>query len=164
MLATPSHLATPTPPYHSCPNSIQSLSGGSLVVPSSAFAISHQIFPNSISYARVQPEACRSAHRHWLSDSYCEAVDNAVSSRCYCSAQALSLTISGPFRNGTDTRRQTGHALQPLTRPKTYQLETWLNKPETHEQAMMGEKTTRTFAKTMNFLEEMEKRVDGDTK
>ena len=29
---------------------------------------------------------------------------------------------------------------------------------------MMGEKTSRTFAKTMNFLEEMEKRVDGDGK
>ena len=29
---------------------------------------------------------------------------------------------------------------------------------------MMGEKTSRTFAKTMNFLEEMEKRVDSDGK
>ena len=29
---------------------------------------------------------------------------------------------------------------------------------------MVGEKTSRTLAKTMSFLEEMEKRVDGDGK
>ena len=29
---------------------------------------------------------------------------------------------------------------------------------------MMGERTSRTFAKTMIFLEEMEKGVDGDAK
>ncbi|KAF6232216.1 hypothetical protein HO173_009599 [Letharia columbiana] len=66
--------------------------------------------------------------------------------------------------NGTESSRQTTHALPHLTRPKTYQLNAWLNKAETHEQAVVGEKTSRKFAKTMNFLEEMERRVDGHTK
>ncbi|CAF9937422.1 hypothetical protein IMSHALPRED_011133 [Imshaugia aleurites] len=66
--------------------------------------------------------------------------------------------------NGADQSRPTHHALPYRTRPKANQLEAWLKRPESHEQAMMGKKTSRTFAKTMNFLEEMEKRVDGDTK
>lgn len=76
----------------------------------------------------------------------------------------VSLTGSVTFRDGTDKSRQTTHTTPHLTRPKSYQLNAWLKRPESHEQAMMGEKTSRTFAKTMSFLEEMEKRVDGDGK
>ena len=79
-------------------------------------------------------------------------------------AQEHSLTIIVAFRDGKDISCQTSNAAAPPTRPKTYQLNAWLNKPETHEQAMLGEKTSRTFAKTMSFLEEMGKRVDGDAK
>ena len=42
-------------------------------------------------------------------------------------------------------------------------MDSYLCKAETHEQAVLGEKTSRSFAKTMHFLEEMEKRVDGNT-
>ncbi len=79
-------------------------------------------------------------------------------------AQEFSLTITIAFRDGKDISCQTSNAAPPPTRPKTYQLNAWLNKPEAHEQAILGEKTSRKFAKTMNFLEEMEKRVNGDTK
>lgn len=56
------------------------------------------------------------------------------------------------------------HAISCRARPETHQLDTWLSKTETHEQVVIGEKTSRSFAKTLHFLEEMEKRVAGDTK
>ncbi|CAF9934768.1 MAG: hypothetical protein ALECFALPRED_006080 [Alectoria fallacina] len=65
--------------------------------------------------------------------------------------------------NSNNADRRTAHALLRRSRPETDPLSVWLSKPETHEQAVVGEKTSRTFAKTMNFLEEMEKKVDGDT-
>lgn len=45
---------------------------------------------------------------------------------------------------------------------KESRLDEWYKTQETHEQLAVGEKTSRTFAKTLGFLEEMEKKVDGD--
>lgn len=42
------------------------------------------------------------------------------------------------------------------------QLKEWYKTKETHEQLAVGEKTSRTFAKTLGFLEEMEKKVHDD--
>ncbi|CAF9937440.1 hypothetical protein IMSHALPRED_011139 [Imshaugia aleurites] len=43
------------------------------------------------------------------------------------------------------------------------QLDEWYKTKETHEQLAVGEKTSRSFAKTLGFLDEIEKKVDGKT-
>ncbi|KAF6219971.1 hypothetical protein HO133_003796 [Letharia lupina] len=58
--------------------------------------------------------------------------------------------------------RQTTKASPANTEPKGSQLDEWYKTQETHEQLVVGEKTSRTFAKTLGFLEEIEEKVDGD--
>ena len=41
------------------------------------------------------------------------------------------------------------------------QLKDWYEKHETHEQLAVGEKTSRTFAKTIGFLEGIEKKMNS---
>lgn len=69
-----------------------------------------------------------------------------------------------PWRNNETPDYLAAHAASRRARPEKHQLKTWLSKPETHEQVVVGEKTSRSFAKTMHFLEEMEKTLAGDTK
>ena len=45
---------------------------------------------------------------------------------------------------------------------KGSQLEEWYKTQETHEQLVVGTKTSRSFAGTLGFLEEIEKKVDGN--
>lgn len=40
----------------------------------------------------------------------------------------------------------------------------WYKTKETHEQLAVGQKTSRSLAKTMSFLKEIEKKVDGNDK
>ena len=45
---------------------------------------------------------------------------------------------------------------------KGTQLKEWFKTEETHEQLAAGKKTSRSFAKTLGFLEEMEKKIDDN--
>ena len=42
------------------------------------------------------------------------------------------------------------------------QLKEWFKTPETHEQLAVGEETSRSEAKTRGFLQEIEKKVNGN--
>ncbi len=44
---------------------------------------------------------------------------------------------------------------------KESQLDVWYKTQETHEQLAVGIKTSRTFARTLGLLDEIEKKVDG---
>lgn len=67
-----------------------------------------------------------------------------------------------PHRESNEPRRQTTKAPPGNTGPKGSQLDHWYREEETHEQMAVGQKTSRTFARTLGLLEEMEKRVNGD--
>ena len=45
---------------------------------------------------------------------------------------------------------------------KGSQLKEWCKTQETHEQLVVGKKTSRSFAQTLGFLEEMEEKVEGN--
>ena len=81
-----------------------------------------------------------------------------------CSALSFSLIFAVLGRNGENAERHATHRISDQPRRETHQLDVWLGRPETHEQAMVGERTSRTFAKTMHFLEEIERKADGVTK
>lgn len=65
------------------------------------------------------------------------------------------------FRESNDPRRSTPRAPPSNKEPKGPQLKEWYKTHETHEQLAVGKKTSRSFARTLGFLEEMEKKVNG---
>lgn len=67
-----------------------------------------------------------------------------------------------PHRKNNDPPRQTTGGPPHNTGPQAPQLKEWCKTKETHEQLAVGKKTSRSFAQTLGFLEEMEKRIDGD--
>lgn len=70
--------------------------------------------------------------------------------------------VPNPRRKSNEPPRQATEAPQSNVGPGSSQLDKWSRKQETHEQMVVGQRTSRTFAKTLGFLEEMEKRVGGD--
>ena len=65
-------------------------------------------------------------------------------------------------RKSNEPPRQATSAPPHNTGPQASQLNEWYKTEETHEQSAVGNKTSRSFAQTLGFLEEMEKRIDGD--
>lgn len=69
-----------------------------------------------------------------------------------------------PRRKSKDPPRQGTRASPRNTRSERSQLDEWYKTDETHEQLAVGENTSRSCAKTLGFLEEIERKVDGDNK
>ena len=67
-----------------------------------------------------------------------------------------------PDRKSNEPSRQTISAPPHNTGPQAPQLKEWCKTKETHEQLAVGKKTSRSFAQTLGFLEEMERNIDGD--
>ena len=67
-----------------------------------------------------------------------------------------------PHRKSNEPPRQNTSAPPHKTGPQAPQLKEWCKTKETHEQSAVGKKTSRSFAQTLGFLEEMENRIDGD--
>ena len=64
-------------------------------------------------------------------------------------------------RKNHEPQRPTSLASPGDKKPKEPQLQEWVKTEETHEQLAVGKKTSRSFAETLGFLEEMEKKVGG---
>ena len=56
-------------------------------------------------------------------------------------------------RTSTNHAQQTPHAIPRSATPERPQLQSWLKKAETHEQLMVGQKTSRSLTETMRLLE-----------
>ena len=67
-------------------------------------------------------------------------------------------------RNSKEQPHQSLRAILSSTKPKKPQLQSWLEKTETHEQMMVGQKTSRSFAKTMHLIEATESILREDFK
>ncbi|KAF6219972.1 hypothetical protein HO133_003797 [Letharia lupina] len=64
--------------------------------------------------------------------------------------------------NSTAHPQQPSYTAARSAKPERPQLQSWLNKAETHEQMMVGQKTSRSFVTTMRFLEEMETKIERE--
>lgn len=67
-------------------------------------------------------------------------------------------------RKSNEPPRTTRKALPRKAEPKGSRLDEWYKTRETHEELAVGEKTSRTFAKTLGFLEKIDKKVGGNDK
>lgn len=67
-------------------------------------------------------------------------------------------------RNNTQPPSLTGATLARLTDPPKSQFYTWIEKPETHEQLAVGQKTSRSMKKTKKFLKDIETSIKSDAK
>lgn len=64
-----------------------------------------------------------------------------------------------PRRESSESPRQDTRASPRHMELSASQLKEWYKTQETHEQLAVGEKTSRSFAKTLGFLEEIDKRM-----
>ena len=60
-------------------------------------------------------------------------------------------------RNNTEPPNLTSATLARLTDLTKWQLHTWAEKPEAHEQLAVGQKTSRSLKETERFLKEVER-------
>ena len=81
-----------------------------------------------------------------------------------CRSYSFVLTIILHERSNTKPPSLTSETLARLMEPPKYQLRTWAEKPETHEQLAVGQKTSRSLNETKRFLKEVEKSIGSDAK
>ena len=79
-------------------------------------------------------------------------------------SDSFVLTIMLHGRSNTKLPNLTGGTLARLMDPPKSQLGTWAEKPETHEQLAVGQKTSRSLKETKKFLKEVEKSIERDAK
>ena len=81
-----------------------------------------------------------------------------------CQSDSFLLTIMLHDRNNTKSPSLTAANLARLADPPKRQFYTWFEKPETHEQLAVGQKTSRSLKKTKGFLKDIEKSIKSDAK
>lgn len=65
-------------------------------------------------------------------------------------------------RSNTKPPILTSETLARVMDSPKFQLRTWAEKPETHEQLAVGQKTSRSLKETKKFLKEIEKSIGSD--